>query len=79
MIVAFKKWGSEETVRENPIKELLELYVRFHEEVENDPELENQGREWFKKLEDGDKEAIRLWEWFREESLKEFQKVYDML
>lgn len=79
LIVAFKKWGSEETVRENPIKELLELYVRFHEEVENDPELENQGREWFKKLEDGDKEAIRLWEWFREESLKEFQKVYDML
>lgn len=79
LIVAFKKWGSEKTVRENPIKELLELYVRFHEEVENDPELENQGREWFKKLEDGDKEAIRLWEWFREESLKEFQKVYDML
>ncbi|EST89448.1 arginine--tRNA ligase [Vagococcus lutrae] len=79
LIVAFKKWGSEETVRENPIKELLELYVRFHEEAENDPELENQGREWFKKLEDGDKEAIRLWEWFREESLKEFQKVYDML
>lgn len=79
LIVAFKKWGSEKTVRENPIKELLELYVRFHEEAENDPELENQGREWFKKLEDGDKEAIRLWEWFREESLKEFQKVYDML
>lgn len=79
LIVAFKKWGSEESVLENPIKELLELYIRFHEEAENNPELESQGREWFKKLEDGDKEAIRLWEWFREESLKEFQKVYDML
>lgn len=79
LIVAFKKWGSEDQVRENPIKELLELYVRFHEEAEETPELEDQGREWFKKLEDGDEEAIRLWEWFREESLKEFQQVYDML
>ncbi|MDT2815911.1 arginine--tRNA ligase [Vagococcus carniphilus] len=79
LIVAFKKWGSEEAVRENPIAELLKLYVQFHEEAENDPSLEDEGRAWFRKLEEDDAEAVRLWTWFRGESLKEFQKVYDML
>ncbi|MGO3732395.1 MAG: arginine--tRNA ligase [Vagococcus sp.] len=79
LIVAYKKWGSEEAVRKNPIKELLRLYVDFHEEAEKDPELEVEGRLWFKKLENGDEEATELWKWFREESLKEFQYVYDML
>lgn len=79
LIVAFKKWGSEEAVRENPISELLKLYVQFHEEAENDPTLENEGRAWFRKLEEDDPEAVRLWTWFRGESLSEFQKVYDML
>ncbi|MGX7025341.1 arginine--tRNA ligase [Vagococcus hydrophili] len=79
LIVAFKKWGSEEAVREEPIAELLKLYVQFHDEAEEHPELEEEGRAWFKKLEDNDPEAVRLWEWFREESLKEFQAVYDML
>ncbi|MGY3750012.1 arginine--tRNA ligase [Vagococcus acidifermentans] len=79
LIVAYKKWGSEEAVRNNPIKELLRLYVDFHEEAETDPALEDEGRAWFKKLEDGDAEAVSLWQWFREESLKEFQRVYDML
>ena len=79
LIVGYKKWGSEEAVLEDPIAELLRLYVKFHEEAEEDPELEEQGRAWFKKLEDGDPEAERLWTWFKTESLKEFNRVYDML
>lgn len=79
LITAYKLWGSEEKVRKNPIKELNELYIYFHEKLEEDPKLEEQGREWFRKLEDGDKEATELWHWFREESLKEFNKVYDRL
>ncbi|WP_225743943.1 arginine--tRNA ligase [Marinilactibacillus sp. Marseille-P9653] len=79
LISAYKKWGTEEDVRANPIKELLRLYVLFHEEAEEHPELEDEGRAWFKKLEDGNEEAISLWTWFREESLAEFQKVYDRL
>ncbi|MBM7691216.1 arginyl-tRNA synthetase [Peribacillus deserti] len=79
LIVAYKAWGDEQKVKENPIKELLKLYIDFHEKAEKDPGLERQGREWFKKLEDGDQEALRLWKWFREESLKEFNKIYDLL
>ncbi|MGX6961555.1 arginine--tRNA ligase [Vagococcus xieshaowenii] len=79
LIVGYKKWGSEQAVIENPIKELLRLYVEFHEKAETDPSLEDEGRAWFKKLEDGDEEALHLWKWFREESLKEFQRVYDLL
>lgn len=79
LIVAYKLWGDEEKVKAEPIKELLHLYVRFHEEAEKDPSLEDQGREWFKKLEDGDEEARRLWQWFRDESLKEFMKIYDLM
>lgn len=79
LIVAYKKWGNEDAVREAPIKELLRLYVGFHEEAEKNPELDDEGRYWFKKLEDGDEEATHLWKWFREESLKEFQRIYDIL
>jgi len=79
LMVAYKKWGDEAAVRENPIAELLKLYVHFHEEAKTQPELEDEGRAWFKKLEDGDAEANELWQWFRDESLKEFQKVYDLL
>ncbi|OGX78834.1 arginine--tRNA ligase, partial [Exiguobacterium sp. SH31] len=79
LMVAYKKWGDEEAVRANPIAELLKLYVHFHEEVKTQPELEDEGRAWFKKLEDGNVEATELWTWFRDESLKEFQKVYDLL
>ncbi|MEQ2529309.1 arginine--tRNA ligase [Robertmurraya yapensis] len=79
LIVAYKMWGNEERVKENPIKELLKLYVQFHEEAEKNPELNDKGREWFKKLEDGDEEALSLWEWFKEESLQEFSKLYQML
>lgn len=79
LITAYKMWGEEEKVRANPIKELNELYIRFHEVLEEEPELEDTGREWFKKLEDGDKEATELWRWFRDESLNEFNKVYKRL
>lgn len=79
LITAYKLWGSEEAVRENPIQELLKLYVQFHEEAEEKPELEDDGREWFKKLEDGDEEATELWKWFKAESLKEFNRIYDKL
>jgi arginyl-tRNA synthetase len=79
LIVAYKKWGSEEAVRKEPINELLRLYVDFHEQAENDKSLEDEARAWFKKLEDNDPEAVELWQWFREESLKEFNKIYDML
>jgi arginyl-tRNA synthetase len=79
LIVAYQKWGNEEKVKAEPIKELLKLYVQFHDEAANDPSLEDQGREWFKKLEDGDTQAQHLWQWFREESLKEFMKIYDLM
>ncbi|RSD25536.1 arginine--tRNA ligase [Mesobacillus subterraneus] len=79
LIKAYKLWGSEETVKENPIKELLALYVKFHEEAGANPQLEQEGRDWFRRLENDDQEALQLWEWFREESLKEFKKIYDLM
>lgn len=79
LIVAYKLWGDEERVKEAPIQELLKLYVQFHKEAENDSSLEDDARAWFKKLEDGNEEALSLWKWFRDESLKEFAKIYDLL
>ena len=79
LIVAYKLWGTKEAVEQDPIAELLRLYVDFHEKAEEQPELEDQARAWFKKLEDGDEEALDLWRWFREESLKEFTDIYDLL
>lgn len=79
LMSAYKRWGSEEEVQADPINTLVKYYVRFHEEAEKQPELNDEGRAWFKKLEDGDEEAVKLWKWFREESLKEFMDVYDML
>lgn len=79
LITAYKLWGEEEKVKQNPIKELLSLYVKFHDVAENDHTLIEQGRSWFKKLEDGDEEALSLWQWFREESLKEFSRIYELM
>ena len=79
LIVAYKKWGTKEAVENEPIAELLRLYVKFHDEAENDSTLEDEGRAWFKKLEDGDAEAEELWNWFKSESLKEFNRIYDVL
>ena len=79
LIVAFKKWGDKETVEKNPIKELLALYIKFHDVAKEQPELEEEARAWFVKLENGDEEAKELWTWFRNESLKEFDKVYKLM
>lgn len=79
LMVAYKKWGSKEAVEANPIDELLKLYVRINAEIENNPALDDEGRLWFKKLEDGDPEATELWQWFRDESLVEFNRIYKLL
>ncbi|WP_122639306.1 arginine--tRNA ligase [Romboutsia sp. Marseille-P6047] len=79
LIVAFKLWGDKDAVEANPIPELLKLYIRFHDEAEEKPEMEDEARAWFTKLENGDPEAKELWQWFRDESLKEFARVYDLL
>ncbi len=79
IISAFKRWGKKESLQEDPIKYLFELYVRFHREAELNPDLDEEGRYWFKKLEDGDPEALSLWQDFREMSLREFKRIYSLL
>lgn len=79
LIYAYKAWGSEEEVKSDPIATLLKYYVEFHEKAKENDSLNDEGRAWFKKLEDGDEEAHRLWQWFRAESLKAFSEIYDRL
>lgn len=79
LIYAYKTWGSEDEVKADPIATLLRYYVEFHDKAKEDDSLNDAGRAWFKKLEDGDEEALALWVWFREESLKEFTEIYDRL
>jgi arginyl-tRNA synthetase len=79
LIVSYKLWGDKATIESNPIPELLKIYVKFHEEAEENPDLEDQARGWFTKLENGDAEAQELWSWFRDISLVEFDRVYGML
>jgi len=79
MIVAYRLWGNEEDVRKDPIKTLVSYYIRFHQEAEKDPALEDKAREAFYNLEHGAEEETALWQWFREESLKEFKRVYDIM
>ncbi|WP_026672539.1 arginine--tRNA ligase [Alkalihalobacterium bogoriense] len=79
LIAAYRLWGEETKVKERPIQELLSLYVRFHKEAEADETLVEEGRSWFKKLEEGNKEAQHLWTWFKEESLKEFMEIYELM
>ena len=79
LIAAYKHWGSEEEVKNDPIMNLFHYYVRFHKEAEENPELEEEGRAWFKKLEEGDPEATKLWKWFREVSLADFNRIYKEL
>ena len=79
MIVAYKLWGNRALIESNPITELQKLYVKFHEEVEANPSLEDDARKVFKQLEDGDQDTLALWQYFRDESLKEFMSMYDLL
>ncbi|XVG95502.1 arginine--tRNA ligase [Eubacteriales bacterium KG127] len=79
MIVAYRMWGNEEDVEKEPIKTLLGYYTKFHEEAEKTPSLNDEARKTFTRLEKGGEEEVKLWQWFREESLKEFNRVYDLL
>ncbi|MGT2935596.1 arginine--tRNA ligase [Streptococcus castoreus] len=79
LIVAYKKWGDEAAVQAHPIDELLKLYVRINAEAETDPTVDEEARDWFRKLESGDQEATELWQWFRDESLLEFNRLYEQL
>lgn len=79
LIVAYKRWGHQQTIEAAPIEELLKIYVKFHEEAERDTTLIEQARVAFKALEDKDEEALALWHWFREVSLEEFKTLYQLL
>jgi arginyl-tRNA synthetase len=79
LLVAYNKWSNLEQLKKNPIDELQRIYIKFHNEAEKDPSLEDEAREAFKELELGDEEKLRLWTFFKDESLKEFMKVYDLL
>ena len=79
LISAYKKWGVKEEIEKNPIPELLKLYIRFNEETEKTPELIDEARNWFRELENGNEEAIGLWQWFKDVSMIEFNRVYEML
>lgn len=79
LISAYKRWGNEETLEKDPIKELLRIYVKFHDEAEKDETLVEEGRMYFKRLEDGKVEETALWNRFKDLSLKEFNNIYDIL
>src|SRR5699024_6635565 len=79
LIAAYKKWGDREVIENDPINELLKLYIKFNEEAEKNEALKDEARYWFRELEEKNEEALELWKWIRKISLKEFNKVYDML
>lgn len=79
LIVAYKKWGDKEAVERDDIKELSKIYVKFHDEAEKDSSLEDEARGWLVKMQEGDEEALSLWKWFCELSMKEFERIYDRL
>ncbi|SNU09707.1 arginyl-tRNA synthetase [Lachnospiraceae bacterium] len=79
LIVAYKNWGSEEAIKEKGIEELMRIYVLFHEEADKNPELEDEARAWFHKMETGDEEALKIWKWFFDISLEEFKRTYKLM
>ena len=79
MVCAYKKWGDKETVERGGVDEMTRLYVRFNNEAKLDPALEDEGRAWFKKIEDGDPEALEIFHWFKDVTLKDAMRVYDIL
>ncbi|MDO5725133.1 MAG: arginine--tRNA ligase [Tissierellia bacterium] len=79
LITGMKHWGDEEIIKKDPIPELLKLYVKVNKAAKEKPELADEARMWFTKLENKDEEAVRLWEFFVKESMKEFQRVYELL
>lgn len=79
MILAYKLWGDRESVENGSVRELMRLYVRFHDEAEKDPSLNDQARTWFRRIEEHDPEAWELFEWFKDITLKEVGRVYELL
>ncbi|MDO8574345.1 MAG: arginine--tRNA ligase [bacterium] len=79
LLAAYKLWGDEKKVKTNPIGELLRLYIKFSKDEKENPELQGKGQEEFRKLEAGDRENRKTWEWIKKESLREFEKVYSVL
>ncbi len=79
MIVAFERWGDSEKLHQDPVNYLYHLYVRFHQEADTDASLDEEARHWFRRLEDGEKEAVDFWELFRRLSLENYDKIYDLL
>ena len=79
MIAAYKRWGDHDTVAAGGVDEMVKLYVRFNEEAKADEALNDEGRAWFKKIEDGDPEALEIFNWFKSVTLKDAERVYDML
>lgn len=79
LIVAYKRWGSEEAVKKDGVAELMKLYVRFHDEAAKNDSLNDEARAWFVKMEQGDEEALSIWQWFKDISLIEYKRTYDLL
>lgn len=79
LIVAYQRWGNAEDIERDAIDELFRLYVKFHQEVDINSALDDEARAWFVKMEQGDPEALHLWNWFIDISMKEFQKIYGLL
>lgn len=79
LIVAYKAWGTKEMVEADGVSELMKLYIRFHEEAEKKPELIDEARSWFSKMEQGDEDSLMIWQWFKDISLKEYMRTYDLL
>ena len=79
LISAYKRWGDKTTIEQGGIRALNELYVKFHQEAETHPEYDDEARAYFKKIEQGDEECLALFHWFKELTLKDVQRIYDML
>ena len=79
MIAAYKRWGDHDTVAQGGVDEMVKLYVRFNAEAKDNPALNDEGRAWFKRIEDGDPEALEIFNWFKSVTLKDAERVYDLL
>ena len=79
LIVAYKKWGRQEDVERDGVAELMRLYVKFHEEADKDDSLNDEARRWFNEMENGNQEALDIWQWFVDISLKEYKGTYALL
>lgn len=79
LIVAYKAWGNKEAVEKDGVAELLRLYVKFHEEAKDNDSLNDEARDWFTKMEHGNQEALDIWQWFVDISLKEYKETYKLL